>query len=219
MNAAAVLMGAAMFGTFAFFPRFVQTPTSTGWGLGATVGESGLLMLPMLVTMGAAGFLSGPLARLVPFRVQVTIASAVIAASTIAIALFHSAAWQLLVEAGAFGLGLGVAYAAITSVVVQAVRPTETGVASGMNANLRTIGVTLMTVIVTGSAAPGRLPAESGYTVGFLTVGIIGAGAAVVSLVAGLALRRGTRLEPVPTGTLETTAITPFAEEQVVDAA
>jgi EmrB/QacA subfamily drug resistance transporter len=223
MNAAAVLMGAAMFSTFAFFPRFAQTPASTGWGLGATVGESGLLMLPMLVMMGAAGFLSGPLGRWVPFRAQVTIASAVIAASTICLALFHANAWQLLVEAGAFGLGLGIAYAAITSVVVQAVRPTETGVAGGMNANLRTIGssigVTIMTAIVTASAAPGRLPTESGYTAGFLTVGIIGAGAAVVSLAAVLLQRRGSLPEPAPTGALETTAVTPFGQEEVVEAA
>jgi MFS family permease len=223
MNAAAVLMGAAMFSTFAFFPRFVQTPSSTGWGLGATVAGSGLLMLPMLVTMGAAGFLSGPLGRVIRFRTQVTISSAVLAASTVAIALFHSAQWQLLVEAGVFGFGLGIAYAAITSVVVQAVEPTQTGIASGMNTNLRTIGssigVTIMTVIVTGSATtPGGLPTESGYTTGFLTVGLIGAGAAVVSLVASLIARRAPfRLEPV--STMETMAVSPFAEEEVVESA
>lgn len=220
MNAAAVLMGAAMFSVFAFFPRFVQTPSSTGWGLGASVAGSGLLMLPMLVTMGAAGFLSGPLGRVVGFRTQVTASSALIAASTIAIALVHSEAWQLMIEAAAFGLGLGIAYAAITSVVVQAVEPTQTGVASGMNANLRTIGssigVTVMTVIVTGSAGASGIPAESGYTTGFLTVGLIGAGAAVVSFAAGLLARRSFRLAPVPTGRIETTAVTPFAEEEVV---
>lgn len=223
MNAAAVLMGAAMFSTFAFFPRFLQTPASTGWGLGATVGESGLLMLPMLVTMGAAGFLSGPLARVLPFRPQVTIASAVLAASTIAIALFHAAVWELMVEAAVFGLGLGIVYAAITSVVVQAVAPTETGVASGMNANLRTIGasigVTVMTAVVTGSATAGGGPVEAGYTDGFLTVGIIGAGAAVVSLAAGLAMRRRVGSEPATTAGLETSAVTPFAEEEVAEAA
>jgi MFS family permease len=221
MNATAVLLGAAMFSTFAFFPRFVQTPASTGWGLGASVAGSGLLMLPMLVTMGVAGFVSGPLGRVLAFRTQVTIASALIAASTVSIGLFHTAAWQLMVEAAAFGLGMGIAYAAITSVVVQAVAPTETGVASGMNTNLRTIGssigVTLMTVIVTGSAGADGIPAESGYAGGFLTVGLIGAGAAAVSLAAGLLARRGVRREPVPTGTVETTAVTPFAEEEVVE--
>ena len=60
MNAAAVFIGASMFAVFAFFPRFVQTPASTGYGLGASVAESGMLMLPMLVTMAVDRFLSGP---------------------------------------------------------------------------------------------------------------------------------------------------------------
>jgi hypothetical protein len=76
-----------------------------------------------------------------------------------------------------------------------------------------------MTAIVTASAAPGRLPTESGYTAGFLTVGIIGAGAAVVSLAAVLLQRRGSLPEPAPTGALETTAVTPFGQEEVVEAA
>jgi EmrB/QacA subfamily drug resistance transporter len=221
MNLAGMLNGAAMFGVFAFFPRFVQTPVSTGWGLGASVGASGLLMLPMLVTMGVAGFLSGPLARFVGSRLQVAIAGALMAAATVAIALAHTEAWMLMVEAGVFGLGLGVVYAAITSVVVQSVPPTQTGVASGMNTNLRTIGssigVTLMTAIVAGSVGADGVPAESGYTTGFLAVAAIGVGGVLAAVVA-IALAR--RLPaPTPTGTVETTAVSPFAEEEVVELA
>lgn len=217
MNLAGMLNGAAMFGVFAFFPRFVQTPAATGWGLGASVAVSGLLMLPMLVTMGVAGFLSGPLARVIGSRLQVAIAGALMVAATVAIALAHSAAWMLLVEAAVFGLGLGVVYAAITSVVVQSVPPTQTGVASGMNTNLRTIGssigVTVMTAIVAGTIGSSGLPTESGYTTGFLAVAAIGAGAVLAAVVAIVLARP---LAPLPTGTV-TTAVTPFAEEEVVE--
>ena len=217
MNAAAVLIGAAMFSTFSFFPRFVQTPSSTGWGLGATVAGSGLLMVPMLVTMGVAGFLSGPLGRRIGFRTQVTGASVVIALSTIALGILHATAWQVMLEAAVFGLGLGIVYAAITSVVVQAVEPTQTGVASGMNANLRTIGssigVTIMTTIVTGTAGADGLPSEAGYTTAFLTVAAIGAGAVAVSLAATLLGRRAVR----PVERVETTPESPFADSEVVE--
>ena len=54
------------------------------------------------------------------------------------------------IAAGVFGLGLGLVYAAITSVVVQSVPATQTGIASGMNANLRTIGSAI------GAAADDR---------------------------------------------------------------
>lgn len=42
--------------------------------------------------------------------------------------------------AGVYGIGLGLAYAALTSVIVQSVPPSQTGTAIGMNANIRTIG-------------------------------------------------------------------------------
>ena len=218
MNLAGMLNGAAMFGVFAFFPRFVQTPASTGWGLGASVAVSGLLMLPMLVTMGVAGFLSGPLARVIASRTQVAIAGALMVVATVAIALAHSTAWMLMAEAAVFGLGLGIVYAAITSVVVQSVPPTQTGVASGMNTNLRTIGssigVTVMTAIVAGTIGPTGIPTEAGYTAGFLAVAAIGAGAVLAAVAAILLARRFAA--PMPTDTIETTAVSPFAEEEVV---
>lgn len=225
MNAAALFIGAAMFSVFAYFPRFVQTPASTGWGLGASVTESGLIMLPMLVTMGVAGFISGPLARFVGFRAQVAFSAALITLSTLAIAFIHAEVWQLLVEAAVFGLGLGLIYAALTSVVVQAVPPTQTGIASGMNTNIRTIGssigVTIMTVIVTASLGADGLPTQAGYETAFTTVAIFGAVAFAISLLAiGLA-RRFNRSHPaaaaVESERIETTVESPLGSSEVVE--
>jgi MFS family permease len=173
----------------------------------------------MLVTMGVAGFLSGPLARVIGSRLQVAIAGALMVVATVAIALAHATAWMLMAEAALFGLGLGVVYAAITSVVVQSVPPTQTGVASGMNTNLRTIGssvgVTLMTAIVAGSIGRSGIPTEAGYTTGFLAVAAIGAGGVLAAVVAIVLARRFAA--PVPTSTIATTAVSPFAEEEVVE--
>ncbi|WP_425954206.1 MFS transporter [Xylanimonas sp. McL0601] len=186
-NVAAVLVGAAMFGVWAYFARFLQEPVSTGYGLGAGVGTAGLLMLPMLVLMAAAGFFTGPLTRVVPLRAQLAGGALLIAVATTAIALVHGSAAVLAVEAGVFGLGLGVAFAAMTNVVVASVPADRTGVASGMNANLRTIGsavgTALTTAIVTGSAATaGGEPTERGYVVGFLVLAVLAGLAAVVAL-------------------------------------
>lgn len=193
MNAAAVFIGAAMFAVFAFFPRFVQTPVSTGYGLGATVAESGLLMLPMLVTMAVTGFLSGPLERWLGFRTQIVIAATVMAAASLSLAFLHGSLVAVATASGVFGVGLGLVYAAITSVVVQSVPATQTGVASGMNANLRTvgsaIGAAVMTALVTGTLGVGGLPAETGYTEGFATAGVLAFGAAVVTVAAAIVMR------------------------------
>lgn len=205
MNAAAVFVGASMFAVFAFFPRFVQTPVSTGYGLGASVAESGMLMLPMLVTMAVTGFLSGPLARWVGFRIQIVAAAALMALSAISLGMLHDSLVEVAAASGVFGIGLGLVYAAITSVVVQSVPATQTGVASGMNANLRTvgsaIGAALMTALVTGATASDGLPAESGYSEGFVVAGLLSAGALVVTVVA-MVLMRAPRPAPAPAAEL-----------------
>ncbi|GAB3409657.1 MFS transporter [Schumannella luteola] len=184
-NLASLLLGGAMFAVFAFFARFVQTPTSTGYGLGASIAQSGLLMLPMLVTMAAAGFLSGPIGKVVSFRVQFGGGAALLALSAIGMALLHSQPWLVATEAGLFGLGLGISYAAMTSLIVQSVPSTQTGIATGVNANLRTIGgaiaSSVVTVIVFANTDATGLPLEAGYTEAFLTA------AALAGVAAGIA--------------------------------
>ena len=199
VNLAALFVGAAMFGIFAFFPRFVQTPASSGYGLGATVGESGILMLPMLVAMAAAGFVSGPIARRVGFTAQLVAGAALIAVSALGFAFLHGTAIAISIEAGITGLGLGIAYAAMTSLIVQGVPASQTGVASGMNANIRTIGgalgSTIMAAIVTSRLEPSGLPAESGYTNGYVVLAIFALGAVTAGLILPV-LRRGRSTPP-----------------------
>ncbi|WP_233551232.1 MFS transporter [Amnibacterium setariae] len=206
-DVAAIFFGAAMFGVFAYFPRFAQTPAGTGWGLGASVAASGLLMLPMLVTMAASGFLIGPIGRVVPPRLQLVGAALLLAVSTASLAVLHAAGWQLAAAAAVFGVGLGVGFAAMTTVVVQSVPATQTGVASGVNANLRTIGsaigTALLTAIVTGSAGATGEPSESGYETGFLVLAALAVVSALVVLAARIPRRRTARPLPVAPSPIE----------------
>jgi hypothetical protein len=85
------------------------------------------------------------------------------------------------------------------------VPPEQTGVASGMNANIRTIGgsigAAVMSSIVTSTTGFGGLPRESGYTHGFglLTVATIAAAlCAMLVPAAARALPRGGRTEELP---------------------
>jgi EmrB/QacA subfamily drug resistance transporter len=188
MNAASVLFGAAMFGVFVFFARFTQEPTSTGYGLGMSVGEAGLLILPMLVTMALAGVLSGWLTVRVTPRAQVIGGSLLLALSSASLALFHSELWQVTIAVGVFGIGLGVAFAAMTNVIVQGVPGDQVGIATGMNTNLRnigsSIGVAIMTAVITASTGASGQPSEGGYVAGFLTVSAFSTVAAIVVLLA-----------------------------------
>ncbi|MBV9594628.1 MAG: MFS transporter, partial [Actinobacteria bacterium] len=60
-NLVSLLLGGAMFSTFAFVPEFVQTPTSAGYGFGASITLSGLMLLPSAVATFIGGLFAGHL--------------------------------------------------------------------------------------------------------------------------------------------------------------
>ena len=66
--------------------------------------------------------------------------------------------WEIYVASTLLGVGLGLAFSAMSNLIVQAVPAEQTGVASGMNANIRTIGgaigAAVMSSIVTSSSSP-----------------------------------------------------------------
>jgi len=211
-NIAAILVGGAMFGVWAYFARFLQEPTSIGYGLGLDVTQAGLVMVPMLVLLAVAGFVVAPLSRILSSRNQVIAGSVVAVGSTVSIALLHADVWQLMIASALFGFGVGLVLAAITGVVVQNVPLAQTGVATGMNTNLRTIGsalgTALMTAIVTGSVttASGGRPTEAGYVTGFLVLAAIGLVAAVIVAIVRPA-PPATRDVPADTAELESAAV------------
>jgi sugar phosphate permease len=73
----------------------------------------------------------------------------------------------------------------MSNIIVESVPSSQTGVASGMNANIRTIGgaigAAVVGSIVTSGVATGSIPHQSGYTHGF---GFLFVGSAFATLAA-----------------------------------
>ena len=67
-NLTGFLVGFAMFASFLLIPQFAQAPESSGYGFGATVTESGLLLLPAALAQLIAGPLAGRLGSRIGFR-------------------------------------------------------------------------------------------------------------------------------------------------------
>jgi hypothetical protein len=109
-------------------------------------------------------------------------------------AFAHSQEWEIYVATGVLGVGFGWAFSAMSANVVAAVPAGQTGVATGMNANIRTIGGSIgaaaMASIVTAKLEPSGLPAGSGYTTGF---GVMAA-VLVLAALAGLLIPSQRRL-------------------------
>jgi MFS family permease len=183
-NLTALLTGAGMFGVWAYLPRLAETPAASGFGLGASASTAGLIMLPMLVTMASVGFVAGPLSRVLPFAAQLTIGAFLSAGAALSIALFHGSELQLAVAAAVLGLGTGLVTSSTPNLIVRSVPGDQVGIATGMNANIRTIGgaigTTVFAAAIGATAGLSGTPTESGYVTAF----VIGA---ALALVGGLA--------------------------------
>ena len=174
-NLVALLVGVSMYASFGFLPQFNQTPTASGYGFGASVTESGLLILPSAVATFITGLIAAPVARRVGPKAVVVFGCFVSSGALFMLAFAHDEKWQMLLSNGISGFGMGLAFACLASLIVAAVPPEQTGVASGMNANIRTIGgsigTAVMSSIIAARLLPSGLPKEIGYTWGFALLG------------------------------------------------
>ncbi|WP_375001234.1 MFS transporter [Aeromicrobium sp. CTD01-1L150] len=183
-NVVAAGVGFGMFAAFGFLPQLLQTPAEAGYGFDATITESGRLLLPSAVASFIVGFFTAHFIRGFGARAVIVTGTLLNAVAFASIGLFHDATWQLYAATSVQGIGGGLVFSSLANVVIASVPAHQTGVASGMNANIRTIGgsigTAVMAGIVTSHLGPAGLPLEAGYTVGFLVL----AGAMLVAVAA-----------------------------------
>ena len=169
-NLAAFLLGAGMYASFVVFPQFAQLPKSTGFGFGASVVVSGLYLLPSTLGMVAVGFAAGPIARRFGSKLALIVGSAITATAFGLIAVAHGHPYDMLLSALLMGIGIGLAFAALGNLIVQAVSGTQTGVAGGMNTVMRTVGGALggqLTATLLSSHVKNGVPTVTGFTASF----------------------------------------------------
>ncbi len=183
-NITAVLVGFGMFASFLLIPQLAQTPERFGYGFGASVTGSGLVMLPSTLVMLVAGPWAGRLAASSPRR-PLVLGALSMAVAFVVYATAHGSVWEVCVGGALTGLGIGFAYASMANLVVASVSPDEVGIATGINTIMRTLGGALgaelvATLLAAKTIAGTAVPSESAYTVAFAV-------AAVASLLAVLA--------------------------------
>jgi MFS family permease len=184
-NTVAFLLGAGMYAAFIVFPQFAQLPKSTGFGFGASVVVSGLYLLPSTIAMALLGTVAGRIARRYGSRLAMLVGAAVTGCSFLVLAVQHAHPYDMLVSSLLLGIGMGLAFAALGNLIVNAVPPQQTGVASGMNTVMRTLGGALggqlaATFIVSNTVH--GMPTVTGFTETFW----MAAGFLILCLIAGL---------------------------------
>ena len=111
--------------------------------------------------------------------------------------------WEIYVASALLGIGVGFAFASLANLIVEAVRPDQTGVASGMNTIVRTIGgaigAEVGASILSANALSSGFPDKHGYTVTFaLCAAVLGVGLLASLAVPGRGRRQPASGSPLP---------------------
>jgi MFS family permease len=188
-NAAAFLLGFGMYSAFVLIPQFVQTPTSTGYGFGASVSQSGLFLVPTTIAILVTSPIGGRLSNVVGSKVPLVLGS-ILTTFGFVVLTIAGTRWEIYLAAALVGVGVGFAFASMANLIVEAVPPGQTGVATGMNTIVRTIGGAIgaevaATVLGSHLLASGE-PTKHGYTITFsICVAVLVAGVLAALAVPG----------------------------------
>lgn len=195
-NVATMFVGMAMFSGTPITVRLVQTPSSQGYGFGATTLTAAMLLFAFSLGSLSSQFMLIRLTTALGARRLLALSACVIGAGWLSIGLFHSALWQIVAAMTVSGFGMGLVFSILPQIIVAAVPDERTTSATGFNTVIRLIGGTLGSA---GSAAilTAHTPAGSHYPTewGIRLALICTATACLLSAITGLALVRGSARE------------------------
>jgi MFS family permease len=165
-------------------------PRAAGYGFHASVTQAGLFLLPSTVMMLIVSPLAGRLANRVGSRVPLVSGCVATCAAFVFLAVAHGDPWEFYVGSAILGVGIGLAFASLANLIVEAVPPDQTGVATGMNTVMRSLGGSVGSQIgasiIAGTVVGHALPTEHGFTVAF----VLAAAACGLAALASLAVPR-----------------------------
>ena len=196
-NVSGFCVGFVMYAAFTMLADFTQTPSAVGYGFGASILHSGVLLLPSAV----GSFLGAPIgARLIQRfgpRLPMALGGLLAGAALLFLGFRHGSQGDVYAASGVMGLGIGLAYAAMPAYINGAVPPEQAGIANSVNAVLRTVGGAVGTAVAgvilsSKTISPAllahtplagmTLPTGNAYQTAFYVCGVLGLAAAVVPL-------------------------------------
>lgn len=184
-NLSSIAMGFALFSSSIVFPQLLELPTETG-GLGLTLLQASFILMPSGLAMLAMSPIAGRLARTLGAKPLLVIGASIIAISYLGAVFVDLQVWHVLLFNILIGIGIGLGYAAMPTLIMQAVPATETGAANGLNTLMRALGTSvaaaIIAVILADSAVPfgdTLVPSGPGFQLAFV-FGLVAAVACAV---------------------------------------
>ncbi len=125
-----LILGFAMFGTFLLVPTLLQLSAATGYGFGKSVSQSGLFLLPTVLTMVVFGPLAGMLSRRYGPKLPMFLGAIAVVAAFAVPAFAHGDLWEVVLSGVLTGAGIGLAFASMANAIIESVPATQTGEAT-----------------------------------------------------------------------------------------
>jgi MFS family permease len=204
-NLAAVAIGFGMMAQSIVVPQLLELPSATGYGLGQSILAAGLWMAPAGLMMMMFAPVSSALMQRSGAKHTLMLGATVIGVGYVVAVALMDAPWQLLIASCIAAAGVGIGYAAMPTLILDAAPVREAASAVGVNALMRSVGTTLssavMATILTGattSLGGVELPSLGAFQVCF----VVGAAAAFVGVAIAATIprrRRDVDAETAPT--------------------
>ncbi|WP_411698378.1 MFS transporter [Conyzicola sp.] len=147
-NLTSITVGFAFFITSAALPVLLQAPATTGVAFGLPLLIASLCLMPLGLVMFFTSPVAARLSNARGPRTSLILGGSIIAATFAAGIFLTDEIWHVIVISTFVGLGVGFAYAAMPTLIMNAVPPSETAAANGLNSVMRTLGSTVAATII-----------------------------------------------------------------------
>ncbi|MFT4122346.1 MAG: MFS transporter [Microbacteriaceae bacterium] len=185
-NVASLLIGFAMYGQSLILPQLLQLPVSTGYGLGQSMLQMALWLVPGGVVMMVVSPLGARLTAARGPKTTLALGALAVAAGYGASLLLLGSTWGIMAAIMVINIGVGLAYGAIPMLIMSAVPAGETASATSFNTLIRSIGTSAASA-VTGVVLAAMTTTTGGATVpslpGFQLALVIGGTVALLAIV------------------------------------
>ncbi|MFD8383171.1 MFS transporter [Streptomyces sp. NPDC059679] len=190
-NLASIMVGFSFYAMSLILPQLLELPKATGYGLGQSMVMAGLYVAPMGVAMMLVSPLSARINATSGPKVSLLLGLVVIGATYGSGIVMMDHVWQVVVLSTGLGVGVGIAYSAMPTLIISAVPAAETGAANGLNTLMRSIGMSTSSAVVgvilahqTTNFGRLALPNTDGFKISFA----VACGAAALGLLITLFL-------------------------------
>lgn len=188
-NAVTLFIGFGMFAGIVLIPALLEMPAATGYGFGDSVLTAGLYIVPNALAMLLVGPVAAHLAANHGAKVPALLGTALTGLAYALLAVAHATHAEVVAGLVLQGLGIGLAFASLANLIVEAVPQEQTGAATAINTIMRTIGGAFgasipASILAAHTIAGSAIPTEHAFTVVFWVT----AAAMGVAVLVGLAV-------------------------------